>query len=164
MPEETRPIRCMWGRVTHEPCMEPATVEILGPEPALFCAEHARDRLEDIPGEAWEDERWGGLEAYVRDCEEAVSQLYRWEGSASGVLYEVLSGARVYLERYQLQRARRAMVAAGAGTPRATAWERAFLEFFDKSAAEFGWTEEPPWVPKVREWIRAEEESRQRCS
>ncbi len=51
------------------------------------------------------------------------------------------------------------------GKPRATNFERDMPEYFDKSAARFGWTEEPPWVPWVREWIRAEEEeSRQPCA
>jgi hypothetical protein len=163
MPEEARPIRCVWGRVTSAPCMEPATVEILGPQPTLYCAEHARHRLEEIPCEQWEDELWGGLEDYVRDCEEAASQLRRWEHEAGGVLYEVLVAARTYLECYQLRRARAKLIESG-GKPRAVESERAMLEFFDKSAAEFGWTDEPPWVPKVREWIRAEEESRHRCA
>ncbi len=51
------------------------------------------------------------------------------------------------------------------GKPRATNFERDMPEYFDKSAARVGWTEEPPWVPWVREWIRAEEEeSRQPCA
>jgi hypothetical protein len=143
MPEEHRPIRCMWGRAMPEPCMEPATMEVLGPEPSLYCEEHARHRLEDIPGEAWEDEYWGGLENYGRSCEEAASQLLRWERESGGVLNEVLVDARVYLECYQLKRARRALVEQG-GKPRATDFERDMLEYFDKSAARFGWTEEPP--------------------
>ena len=91
-------------------------------------------------------------------------QLLRWERESGRVLNEVLVGTRVYLECYQLKRARRALVEQG-GKPRATDFERDMLEYFDKSAARFGWTEEPPWVPWVREWIHAEEEeSRQPCA
>lgn len=44
------------------------------------------------------------------------------------------------------------------GKPRTTNFERDMPEYFDKSAARFGWTEESPWVSWVREWILAEEE------
>lgn len=54
---------------------------------------------------AGEDEYWGGLEKYGRSCEEAASQLLRWERESGGVLNEILVGARVYLECYQLKRA-----------------------------------------------------------
>ena len=68
MPEEMRPIRCHWNRVGSKPCMEPATVEVLGPYPTLFCEEHAR--TEENLGERWEQ---FGAEEYARECEEAAS-------------------------------------------------------------------------------------------
>jgi hypothetical protein len=132
-----RPIRCHWGRVTSEPCTEPATVEILRPYSTLYCEQHARDVLEELPGEIWEDSVWGGLEDYTRECEEAANQLWSWQDDASGVLYEVLAEARVYLERNELRRARAKLIESG-GTPRAVESERERLAFFDESAAEFG--------------------------
>ena len=39
--EEARPTRCFFRRATHEPRMEPATVEVLGRHPTLLSEKHA---------------------------------------------------------------------------------------------------------------------------
>ena len=151
MTETTRPIRCRHFRCTPEPCMEPATVEVLGPHPALYCAEHARFRLEEDIGERWEHV---GVEEYARDCEAAVSKLHRWalEADTGETVYEVLEEARTYLEEYELRRARRKLIESG-GTPRPTAWELERLEHFRESAERFGWTDKPGWVIDLETWM-----------
>jgi hypothetical protein len=151
MTEQARPIRCHWGRVTPEPCMEPATVEIVGPTPALLCEEHARQRLAEELPEGWED---AGPQSYARECEDAVSQLYRWEQESGwGILFMVLQEARTYLETYELRRAQEQLVLAG-GTPRPTAVDLVMLDFYRKCAKEYGWTdsEAPRWVERLEGW------------
>jgi hypothetical protein len=119
-PERTRPIRCFQGRATHEPCMEPATVEIMGFDPHVSCEQHARYWLEDGPPEGWE--------------EFAVSRLWDLEGEyfkTNPILALILEGSRSYLELYELGRAREKLEAEG-GTPQDTAPEREYLELARK--------------------------------
>lgn len=153
--ETTRPIRCHHFRCTPEPCMEPATVEVLGPYPTLYCEEHARQQLEEGLGERWESL---GIEEYARDCEAAVSQLHRWmqDRSIGVTLYEILEEARTYLEEYELRRVR-AMLEAEGGTPRPTEWEFHLLEYFREGASRYGWTDAPDWVGKLEAWMAKHE-------
>lgn len=149
--ETVRPIRCHHFRVTTEPCMEPATVEVLGPYPTLYCEEHARQRLEENIGERWEHV---GVEEYARDCEAAASKLRRWmrEADVGVTLYEILEEARTYLEKYELRRARAQLMAQG-GTPRPTEGELHILEHFRECAQKYGWTDQPHWVTELEAWM-----------
>lgn len=155
MTKQARPIRCHYFRVTNEPCMEPATVEIEGPAPQLFCEEHARDWLGEDLGEYWEQ---FGAEGYARDCEEASSKLRRWmrEPDTSATLYDILEEARTYLEEYELPRARVQLVAEG-GTPHPTEGELEMLRHFREAAHKYGWTDAPEWVGRMEAWIAAAE-------
>ncbi len=115
MAVEMRSIRCHHFRVTREPCMNPAVVEVMGPEPHLLCAEHAAGELESDPGfthqEGWE---LHGAEAYARYCEAAADFLEDAMRAGGGdkplpenpVLELVLEEASTYLEEYELERAR----------------------------------------------------------
>jgi hypothetical protein len=152
MPEQTRPIRCQYFRVTPEPCMEPATVEVLGPDYTLLCEEHAADRLAENMPERWEQV---GAETYARDCEQTASKLHRLMGDAGAgsVFYEILAEAETYLEEVELPRARAALEAEG-GTPHPTEGELQMLGVFEEHARKYGWTDEPEWVPRIREWAR----------
>jgi hypothetical protein len=153
MSEQARPIRCHYFRGTPEPCMEPATVKVLGPEYTLLCEEHARYRIAENMPERWE--QVGALE-YARDCEDAASKLHRLmaETSTGSALYEILAEAETYLETLELPRARAALVATGVGTPRPTEAELEDLRTFEEHAQQYGWTDEPEWVPRIREWAR----------
>jgi len=80
MSVELRSIRCHHFRVTREPCLNPAVVEVLGPAPHLLCAEHAAAELGNTaPGwahlEGWEE---FGAEEYARHCEQAMNALEEW--------------------------------------------------------------------------------------
>ena len=82
---ELRSIRCHYFRVTREPCLNPAAVEVLGPVPRLLCAEHAACELRLESGfareEGWEG---GSAEAYARQCEEAINALDGWTRGSGG--------------------------------------------------------------------------------
>jgi hypothetical protein len=166
MTEEVRPIRCHFGRVDLEPCMEPATVEIVGPTPTLLCEEHARHRFEEDKAKpTWWLYSADDEVQYARWCEEAADALRAWwddpgaaitlEGPLNHVLEHALEEAATYLECYELRRARAALIKSGEA-PRPTVKERSMLEFFHRSAKEFGWTDKPPWVERVEAWLAAE--------
>lgn len=115
MSVEMRSIRCHHFRVTREPCLNPAVVEVLGPVPKLLCAEHASRELDSGPGwrhlEGWEEH---GAEGYARLCERALDALTVFDkangadGSSAHnpVLELILGEAITYLEEYELERAR----------------------------------------------------------
>jgi hypothetical protein len=126
-----------------------ASVEIVGPYPTLLCEEHAQHRLEEGLPDRWEQE---GVEKYARDCEAAANQLDRWMSESGGVLYEILEEASTYLTTYELQRARAQLEAEG-GTPHPTEGELKFLEYFRRSAREYGWTDKPAWVTRLEGWM-----------
>lgn len=140
---EVRSIRCHYFRVTREPCMKPAVVEVSGPYPKLVCAEHAAYELETEPGfahqEGWEE---FGIEAYARYCEQAVSEMHELKRANGAdemspenpVLEMALEEAITYLEEYELDRARRALERLG-GARETTSRERAFAEGFEKAKA-----------------------------
>ena len=153
-------------------------MEFLKPYPALYCAEHARDHLED-PHAAdverpdvpfWVPFGAKSAEEYTRWCEESASVLHEMVGhtqkpGAPGlnhVLYHVLDEARTHLQRYELPRARKALMAGG-GTPRLTASERDILAFWRECVDRWGeeWTDRgtPPRVVRFQEWERAEAEA-----
>ena len=59
MAEEIRRISCLDSRIRDNPCMEPATWEVLGPMPAYYCEEHIEDLIADDMNERWE--QWGAV-------------------------------------------------------------------------------------------------------
>ena len=151
MPRKIRPARCHHWRVTDEPCTGPATHEVFGPAHDLLCEEHAGAMAEDPQEEDWLETQ--GVARYARECEEAASSLHRWMhcDETNPVTYYILEEALTYLELYELRRARAALREAG-GEPRPTEHELERLRFFEECARRFGWTDEPGWVARVREW------------
>jgi hypothetical protein len=69
VPEEIRPLRCSHARASDEPCENPATHEVVGPFPELYCFDHALERVAQIINERWDQ---FGLERYIVWCEEAI--------------------------------------------------------------------------------------------
>lgn len=151
MPRKIRLARCHRWRVTGEPCTEPATHEVLDPCHYLLCEEHAQAMAEDPNEEDWLESE--SPEQYARECEEAAGSLFRWmrADGTNPVTYYILEEALDYLELYELGRARPALLEAG-GEPQPTERELEMLRFFEECAQRYGWTDEPGWVTRVREW------------
>ena len=151
MPRLIRPIRCHYFRITSEPCPEPATHEVLGSAHHLLCEEHAESLAEDPQELDWLETE--DPERYARECEEAASSLHRWTDSdeINPVTRYILEEALAYLELYELPSARAALRGAG-GEPQPTEHELEKLRLFEEWAQRFGWTDEPDWVTRVREW------------
>lgn len=139
---ELRSIRCHHHRVSREPCLNPAVVEVLGPEPNLLCAEHAAALLTETDPGMSHEEGWEtfGAEEYARHCEQAVNALESFMHDNGGdepfadnpVLESILEEALTYLEEYELDRARRALEARG-GHRQQTVREEKSRELFEKS-------------------------------
>jgi hypothetical protein len=135
-------------------------VEIRGPVPEMLCEEHARDYLEDMPGERWQDYGAESPVEYARFCEDAVDALTDLMETASNpVLYDAPEEAFACLEAYALWPARKALVRAGE-TPRPTREELRRLSFFRESAERFGWTDRPEWVERWLAKLRENEGSK----
>ncbi len=153
MPRKIRPARCHHWRVTDEPCTEPARHEVLDPCHYLLCEEHARAMAQDPSEEDWLETQ--SPERYARECEEAANSLSRWMhgDETNPVAYYILEEALTYLELYELRRARVALQRSSAGgEPQPTERELERLRFFEECAQRYGWTDEPGWVARVREW------------
>lgn len=135
---ELRTIRCHHFRVSREPCLNPAVVEILRPAPHLLCAQHAAMELQASDGhrmsEGWEHY---GAEEYARYCEEALSfldELTRRKHQPcddNPVLEEVITEAITYLEEYELRRARAVLLERG-GTIQETTREKDRREMWEE--------------------------------
>jgi len=147
---ELRSIRCHYFRVTREPCLNPAAVEVLGPVPRLLCADHAACELRLESGfareEGWEG---GSAEAYARQCEEAINALDGWTRESGGddtvaynpVLEDILEEAITYLQEYELERARQVLERQG-GEREETAREKRFREGTEQLLARLRGAEE----------------------
>lgn len=138
MSVEMRSIRCHHFRVTGEPCMNPAVVEVLGPTYNLLCADHAAAELEAGPGyahrEGWEVD---DPETYARHCEHAVDLLDESPFHDNPVLSVIMEEALNYLELYEMQRARAVLERRG-GRREETSRERKFREFYEQFLARGG--------------------------
>ncbi len=106
MAEEIRRISCLGSRVRGNPCMEPATWEVVGPMMTYLCDEHLEERIAEDHSERWE--QWGAVE-YLSMLHEAIEIHYNLSDRDNGVLNEVNHDVMYYLEQ-ELYRARQAYV------------------------------------------------------
>ena len=103
MAEEIRRISCLDSRITDNPCMEPATWEVVGPMMTYYCDEHIEDRIAEDFTERWEQQ---GAVKYLHDLHDAIETFYKLSGQGN-VTGEVAEDALYYLEQ-ELERARQA--------------------------------------------------------
>jgi len=128
--------QCHHGRATREPCMEPATVEILAPIPDALVRGARPPQAPGAPARrlGGESDPERATRARVRGgCKPA---LYAFEEeSGGGVLWMALQEARTYLPRdlrTTAARARARMLREAGGTPRPTEPELAMLRYFSR--------------------------------